>query len=461
MNDVDASAMYSRDELVELIEPLLKRLEGPIQQAITDAGLSADDIHSVEAVGGSLRIPAVKQRLAELFGRELSYTLNQDEAVARGCALQCAITSPAFRVREFSINDITAHPIRFKWEAASGSDDTSLDVFAHNNAIPSTKMLTFYRKQAFAIEAEYADPSRLPPGTNPWISRFDVKDVGPAEDGGLSTVKVKARLDLSGVLAITSAYTVVETEVEEPVPQPEAKDGEEPKEPEMRKVKKLVKKDILPVLQASQCLDAAAVAALAKKEREMHVADELVGATEIAKNNLEEYIYDIRSKVEGEYRSFIEPAAQAELLATLTGSEDWLYEDGEDATRDAYVEKLAGLKATGEPIAERHREDAARPKAVRELRDAIAHWADRATSQEERYTHITPEERQRILDRIEKVQEWLDNKTDKQSQKQKWDAPTVFASEIKKQREDLVHFASPIMSRPKPEEPKPEPAAAE
>ncbi|KAJ2758367.1 adenyl-nucleotide exchange factor sse1, partial [Coemansia nantahalensis] len=46
MNDVDANAMYSRDEFVELIEPLLRRLEGPIQQAIADAGLSADDIHS-------------------------------------------------------------------------------------------------------------------------------------------------------------------------------------------------------------------------------------------------------------------------------------------------------------------------------------------------------------------------------------------------------------------------------
>ncbi|KAJ2762502.1 adenyl-nucleotide exchange factor sse1, partial [Coemansia nantahalensis] len=394
-------------------------------------------------------------RLAELFGRELSFTLNQEEAVARGCGLQCAILSPTFRVREFSINEITTHPICFKWEAVNGSDDTTLDVFAHNNAIPSTKMLTFYRKQAFALEAEYADPSRLPSGTKAWISRFDVKNVQPAEDGDLSTVKVKAHLDLNSVLSITSAYTVVQTEVEEPVPQPEPKEGEEPKTPEMRKVKKLVKKDVLPVLQASQSLAPAAVAALTKKERDMHAADELVGATEVAKNSLEEYIYDVRGKVEGEYKSFVEPAAQAEFLAALNTAEDWLYEDGEDAARDAYVEKLAELKATGEPIAERHREDVARPKAVRELRDAIAHWADRATSQEERYAHITPEERQKILDRIEKVQEWLDDKTEKQSQKSKWDAPTVFASEIKKQREDLVYFASPVMSRPKPE-PKPE-----
>ncbi|KAJ2723889.1 adenyl-nucleotide exchange factor sse1 [Coemansia sp. Benny D115] len=461
MNDVDANAMYSRDELVELIEPLLQKLEKPIQKAIADSGVAADEIHSIELVGGSIRIPAVKQRLTEFFGRELSYTLNQDEAVARGCALQCAIASPVFRVRDFAVNDITAHPIQFKWEAVSGSeDDTSLDVFTHNNSIPSTKMLTFYRKQPFTIEAEYSDPTHLPPGTNPWISRFDIKNVEPTENGDLSTIKVKARLDLSGVLAVTSAYTVEEVEVEEPVPQAEPKEGEEPKEPEMRKVKKLVKKADLPVLQASQCLDNATLADLTKREKDMHASDELVNATEVAKNALEEYIYETRSKVESEYKPFIEPKEQAEFLSRLTAAEDWLYEEGEDTTHAAYVDKISGLKATSDPIAERFRENKERPKAARELREAVEHWADRATSQEERYAHITQEERQRIIDRIEKVQEWLDEKLEKQSMRPKWEAPSVFANEIKKQREELVYFASPIMSRPKPE-PKPEPMVEE
>ncbi|KAJ2455303.1 adenyl-nucleotide exchange factor sse1 [Coemansia sp. RSA 2336] len=455
MNDVDATAMYTRDEFVELIEPLLKRLEAPIQKAMADAQVSADDVHSIELIGGSIRIPAVKQRLSELFGRELSYTLNQDEAVARGCALQCAITSPAFRVREFSINDITAHPIRFKWEAADGSDDTNLDVFVHNNAIPSTKMLTFYRKQDFAIDAEYSDPARLPPGTNPWISRFSISNVTPAENGDLSTIKVKARLDLSGVLTITSAYTVVEAEVEEPVPQPEPKEGEEPKAPEMRKVKKLVKQADLPVQQVSQCLDADSLKALTKKEREMRTVDELVHATEIAKNNLEEYIYDIRSKVEYDYSAFIESSEQQAFIGTLSELEDWLYEDGSDATKETYIEKLNGLRATGDPVAERYREDKERPQAARELRDTIAQLADRATSQEERYSHITQEERQKVINRVEQVQEWLDERLEKQSQKQKWDAPVVFANEIRKQREDLVYFTTPILNRPKPQ-PKPE-----
>ncbi|KAJ2537436.1 adenyl-nucleotide exchange factor sse1, partial [Coemansia sp. RSA 1933] len=110
----------------------------------------------------------------------------------------------------------------------------------------------------------------------------------------------------------------------------------------------------------------------------------------------------------------------------------------------------------GDPVVERYREDKERPKAARELRDTIAQWADRATSQEERYAHITQEERQKVIDRIEKVQEWLDERLEKQAAHTKWEAPLVFSSDIRKERESLVYFANPIMSRPKPAEPKPE-----
>lgn len=130
--------------------------------------LKKEDIHAVEIVGGASRIPAVKERISKFFGKELSTTLNADEAVARGCALQvrrtsstsalstqgkkktknqgeknwtvnhnpfattaatvflkhwlppqCAILSPAFKVREFSITDAVPYPISLKWQSAA------------------------------------------------------------------------------------------------------------------------------------------------------------------------------------------------------------------------------------------------------------------------------------------------------------------------------------------------------
>ena len=57
-----------------------------------------------------------------MFGRTVSTTLNQDEAVSRGCALQCAMLSPAVRVRDFSVTDIQPYPLKLTWDPTQGED---------------------------------------------------------------------------------------------------------------------------------------------------------------------------------------------------------------------------------------------------------------------------------------------------------------------------------------------------
>ena len=86
-------------------------------------GLKLEEIEAVEIVGGSTRIPAVKEKVKKVFGKELSTTLNSDEAVSRGCALQCAMVSPTFRVREFAVNDVTSYPIVLTWKSQSVEDE--------------------------------------------------------------------------------------------------------------------------------------------------------------------------------------------------------------------------------------------------------------------------------------------------------------------------------------------------
>jgi len=82
--------------------------------------LLPEERHSVEIVGGSSRIPAIKQLIEIVFGKVPSTTLNQDEAVARGCALQCAILSPSYKVRDFSITDVQPYPIKLIWDESAG-----------------------------------------------------------------------------------------------------------------------------------------------------------------------------------------------------------------------------------------------------------------------------------------------------------------------------------------------------
>ncbi|KAJ3885246.1 Hsp70 protein-domain-containing protein [Lentinula edodes] len=147
MNDIDASSKLTRDDLEGLIADELSCIVAPIQRAIDNSGLNLDEIEVVELIGGSSRIPAVRARIAECFpGKTLSTTLNQDEAVARGATFSCAMLSPVFRVREFSVSDINAYLIKVQWAPVPSDpeEDTELVVFGKGNTMPSTKILSFY-----------------------------------------------------------------------------------------------------------------------------------------------------------------------------------------------------------------------------------------------------------------------------------------------------------------------------
>nr|XP_043905752.1 heat shock 70 kDa protein 4-like [Solea senegalensis] len=91
MNDIDVSGRMNRGHFEEMCADVLARVEPPLQSLLEYAKLKKEDIYAVEIVGGASRIPAVKERISKFFGKELSTTLNADEAVARGCALQVSL----------------------------------------------------------------------------------------------------------------------------------------------------------------------------------------------------------------------------------------------------------------------------------------------------------------------------------------------------------------------------------
>jgi heat shock protein 4 len=274
MNDIDASSKLNRETYEDLISGVLDRIALPLQQALAESGLTIDAIDSVELVGGTTRIPAVRQRIqAALGGKPLFTTLNQDEAVARGATFACAFQSPTFRVREFHVHDIAQYPIKVCWERAVSDpdDDTELVVFPRGNGIPSTKILTFYRKEPFELDAVYAEPAGLPGAINPWIARFTANAVPPDASGDLTCVKLKTRLNLHGIMSFESAYTEEVEEREEGMDV----DGEAPKK------KKIVKKHEIPFSTTTSSLDPAVIEKLKEQEANMHAVDKYVMDTEV------------------------------------------------------------------------------------------------------------------------------------------------------------------------------------
>jgi heat shock protein 4 len=88
-------------------------------------------------------------------------TMNADESVARGCTLMCAILSPTFKVKEFKIEDCQPYPITLSWQGGI-NEDNEVEVFSRWNAIPSTKMLSFYKREPLTVEARYSYPNDIP-----------------------------------------------------------------------------------------------------------------------------------------------------------------------------------------------------------------------------------------------------------------------------------------------------------
>ncbi|KII92197.1 hypothetical protein PLICRDRAFT_36989 [Plicaturopsis crispa FD-325 SS-3] len=450
VNDVDATSKLTRDEFEGLIAHVLDRIPAPLLEALKESELTLDQIDAIELIGGSTRIPSVRAKIQTAFpGKTLSTTLNQDEAIARGATFSCAMLSPVFRVRDFHMHDITPYPIKVQWDASQTDpdDDTELVVFPRGNGIPSTKVLTFYRKEPFDLEARYAETDRLPGSINPWIAKFQAKDVGPDAKGDPAVVKVKTRLNLHGIVSFEAAY-VEETEEKEEAMEVDGQAEGQPKK------KKIVRKRDVPFVSGATSLDPSILERLKEQEAQMHAADKLVFDTEDRKNALEEYVYDTRSKLDERYAAYAQAQEKQKLLVQLQEAEDWLYtEEGEEATKSAYVERLDSLKVLGDPIAFRYRENETRASVIAQLRETLNKYMSEATSNEERLSHISDKDKQSVIEKVATVQKWLEDQIARQAEKPKNVNPVLTTEEILKKKDEVIYHATPILSKPKPKPP--------
>uniref|UniRef100_A0A8C0EID6 Heat shock protein family H (Hsp110) member 1 n=1 Tax=Bubo bubo TaxID=30461 RepID=A0A8C0EID6_BUBBB len=460
MNDTDVSGKMNRSQFEELCADLLQRIEMPLLSLMEQTQLKVEDVTAVEIVGGATRIPAVKERIAKFFGKDVSTTLNADEAIARGCALQCAILSPAFKVREFSVTDATPFPISLLWNTEA--EDTEGYVFSKNHAAPFSKVLTFYRKGPFELEAFYSDPNGVPyPESR--IGRYVIQNVAAQKDGEKSKVKVKVRVNTHGIFSVSTASMVepvkseesedvgVETEVESQDQRPiensmllhqeevrkmifffsptqtNEKKGDQP--PEAKKPKIKVKNVELPI-------EANLVWQLGKDllnmyietEGKMIMQDKLEKERNDAKNAVEEYVYEFRDKLSGPYEKFVCEKDLQGFSALLTETEGWLYEEGEDEAKQVYVDKLEDLKKLGTPIEMRYQEAEERPKLLEELEYRLQYYATIAgefRNKDEKYIHIDEMEMMKVEKCVSEVVEWMNNAVSAQAKKSLDQDPAV------------------------------------
>jgi molecular chaperone DnaK (HSP70) len=191
----------TRDQFEGLIQPIVERTVGPCKQALKDAHLKPEQIDEVVLVGGSTRIPKVRQLVEHLFGRVPHTDLNPDEVVAVGAAVQANILGGGSEVTEdMLLLDVT--PLSLGIEVAGGVTDK---IILRNSTIPAsatqhyTTQVDGQSNVAIHVlqgERELAKDCRS-------LARFDLNGVPPMP-AGLPRIEVKFLIDANGILHVTA-----------------------------------------------------------------------------------------------------------------------------------------------------------------------------------------------------------------------------------------------------------------
>ncbi len=188
----------TRAKLEELVQELITRLADPVEKALKDAGLKASDINEVVLVGGMTRMPAVVERVKEIFGKEPLKGVNPDEVVAIGAAIQGGVL--AGDVKDVLLLDVT--PLSLGIETMGG---VSTKLIERNTTIPTSKSETFSTAadNQPQVEIHVLQGEREMATDNKSLGRFVLDGIAPAPRG-VPQIEVTFNLDANGILNVTA-----------------------------------------------------------------------------------------------------------------------------------------------------------------------------------------------------------------------------------------------------------------
>ena len=236
----------TRAKFEELSHDLLERCKKPVEQALSDAGLSKNDINEVVLVGASTRIPAVQQLVKEYTGKEPNQSVNPDEVVAVGAAVQAGVL--AGEVKDIVLLDVT--PLTLGIETLGG---VMTALVPRNTTIPVSKSQVFSTAEnnQTAVDINVLQGERPMASDNKSLGMFRLEGIAPAMRG-VPQIEVTFDIDANGIvnvsakdkatnkeqkITITNSSNLSEQDIDKMVKEAEANASEDKKKKEEAEIK--------------------------------------------------------------------------------------------------------------------------------------------------------------------------------------------------------------------------------